>query len=67
MWPWFGHWHPWARQPGVPYGYPYGAYVYAYPWEAMPKEAEIAMLEQQRRWLTDKLDVVGKRLEELRK
>jgi hypothetical protein len=63
MWPWFG-WNPW---PGMPYGYPYGGYGYGYPWGAMPKEEEIAMLEEHERWLTDELDGVRKRLEELRK
>ncbi len=33
----------------------------------MPKEQEIAMLEDQERWLTSELDGVRKRLEELRK
>jgi hypothetical protein len=68
MWPWFGCWHPWAW-PGyrMPYGYPYGGYSYGYPWGAMPKEEEIAMLEEQERFLTNELDGVRKRLEELRK
>jgi hypothetical protein len=62
---WFGCWHPWAW-PGyrMPYGYPYGGYGYS--WGAMPKE-EIAMLEEQERCLTNELDGVRKRLEELRK
>jgi len=51
----------------MPYGYPYGGYGYGYPWGAMPKEEEIAMLEEQERWLTSELDGVRKRLEELRK
>jgi hypothetical protein len=60
---WFGCWHPWAW-PGyrMPYGYPYGGYGYS--WGAMPKE-EIAMLEEQERCLTNELDGVRKRLEEL--
>jgi hypothetical protein len=68
MWPWFGFWHPW-RWSGyrMPYGYPYGGYGYGYPWAAMPKEEEIAMLEEQERCLTGELDAVRKRLEELRK
>jgi hypothetical protein len=33
----------------------------------MPKEDEMAMLEEQEKWLTDELDGVRKRLEELRK
>ena len=62
MWPWFG-WNPWGWPGyGTPYGYPYGGYGYP-----MPKEQEIAMLEDQERWLTGELDGVRKRLEELRK
>ena len=34
---------------------------------AIPKEEEIAMLEEQERYLTSELDGVTKRLEELRK
>jgi hypothetical protein len=62
MWPWYG-WNPWY---GMPYGYPYGGYGYGYP-GAMPKEQEIAMLEDQERWLTSELDGVRNRLEQLRK
>ena len=51
----------------MPYGYPYGGYGYGYPWGAVPKEGEIAMLEEQERRLTSELDGVRKRLEELRK
>jgi len=50
----------------MPYGYPYGGYGYC-SWGAMPKEQEIAMLEDQEKWLTSELDGVKKRLEELRK
>jgi len=68
MWPWFGCWHPWAWHGyRMPYGYPYGGYGYGYPWGAVPKEEEIAMLEEQERRLTSELDGVRKRLEELRK
>ena len=67
MWPWFGYWHPWARQARVAYGYPCGPYVYGYPWGAMSKEDEVAMLEEQERYLSSELDGVKKRLEELRK
>ncbi len=70
MWPWFG-WNPWAsRWPGygMPYGNPYGGYGYGYsPWGPMPKEQEIAMLEEQAKALQDDLDDINKRLEELRK
>jgi hypothetical protein len=66
MWPWHRFWHPWAwHAHAIPYGYPYAAY--GYPWGAMPKEEEIAMLEEQERYLTNELDGVRKRLEELRK
>jgi hypothetical protein len=50
----------------MPYGYPYGGYGYGYP-GAMPKEQEIAMLEEQERWLPSELDGVRNRLEQLRK
>ena len=68
MWHWHECWHPWAWHHGygMPYGYPYGDYGYGHPWGAMPKE-EIAMLEEQERCLTNELDGVRKRLEELRK
>jgi hypothetical protein len=49
----------------MPYAYPYGGY--GYPWGAMPKEEEMAMLEEQEKYLTSELDGVRKRLEELRK
>jgi len=52
---------------GMPYGYSYRDYGYGYPGGAMPKEEEIAMLEEQERWLTSELDGVRKRLEEVRK
>jgi ubiquinone biosynthesis protein UbiJ len=50
----------------MPYGYPYGGYGYS-PWAPMPKEQEIAMLEEQARAMQDELDAINKRLEELRK
>ena len=66
MWPWGGFWHPWAWHGyRMRYWYPYGGY--GYPWGAMPKEEEIAMLEEQERYLTSELDGVKKRIEELRK
>jgi hypothetical protein len=50
MWPWFGFCHPWGLpRYRMPYGYPYGGY--GYPWGAMPKEEEIAMLEEQEKYL----------------
>ena len=63
---WFGHWHPWGWY-GYRTPYPYGAYGYGYPWGAMSREEEIAMFEEQERYLTSELDGVRKRLEELRK
>ena len=51
----------------MPYGYPYGGYAYGYTRGPVPKEEEIAMLEEQEKWLTSELDGVRKRLEELRK
>ena len=66
MWPWFGFWHPWAWHGyRAHYAYPYGRY--GYPLGSVPKEEEIAMLEEQERWLTSELDGVRKRLEEVRK
>ena len=69
MWHWHECWHPWAWHHGygMPYVYPYGGYGYGYPWGAMPKKEEIAMLEEQEKWLTSELDGMRKRLEELRK
>lgn len=61
MWPWFW-WRPWGWfWPGYWY-YPYG-----YPWVPIPKEQEIAMLEEQERWLSSELEGIRKRLEELKK
>ena len=65
MWTWHGCWHPWAWHHG--YRMPYGGYGYGYPWGAMPKDEELAMLEEQERCLASELDGVRKRIEELRK
>ena len=51
---------------GMPYGYPYAG-SYGYPGEAMPKEEELRMLEEQARAMESDLNAIGKRLEELRK
>jgi len=40
---------------------------YGYPWGAISKEEEMRMLEERERWLTNELNDVNKRLEELRK
>lgn len=40
---------------------------YAWPWAPIPKEAEIAMLEEPARILEGELDNIKKRLEELKK
>ncbi len=58
MWPWFGR-NPW--------GWPAYRMPYGYPWGAIPKEEEIRMLKEQERWLTNELNDVKKRLEEIRK
>jgi|YelNatPaOPRAMG01_1025707.scaffolds.fasta_scaffold61349_4 hypothetical protein len=63
---WYGYWHPWPWWPKV-IPYPYFRYAYGYPWGAMPKKQEIAILEAQERWLTNLLTGVRKRLEELKK
>jgi len=62
MWPWsWGYpwgWR-WPRYWGVtPYGY-------GWPW-TMPRDQEIVMLEDQERCLTRDLNVIRKRLEELK-
>lgn len=51
----------------MPYGYAYGDYGYGYPWGAMSREEELAILEEQERHLSGELDGVRKRIEELRK
>jgi hypothetical protein len=63
MWPWYGYWRPWG------WGWPgyWGAIPYSWPRASMPKEQEIAMLEDEARWLERDLDSIRKRLEELRK
>jgi hypothetical protein len=62
MMPWYPYWNPWG------YGYPgYGMPPYGYPGAPMPKEQEIAMLEEQARALESELASVRGRLEELRK
>ena len=62
MWLWYGYWRPWG------WGWPgyWGAIPYGWPWAPMPKEQEIAMLEDEARWLERDLDSIRKRLEELR-
>jgi hypothetical protein len=63
MWPWYGYWCPWGWWwPGY-----WGAIPYGWPWAPMPKKQEIAMLEDEARWLERDLDSIRKRLEELRK
>ncbi len=48
--------------------YPYGGYGYGYsPWGLMPKEQEIAMLEDQAGYLERELGTIRSRLEELRR
>ena len=52
MWPWYGYWHSWGwhRRWWVP--------PYAWAWAPIPKEEEIAMLEEQARILDDELESV---------
>jgi len=40
---------------------------YTWPWAPLPKDQEIAMLEEQARILEAELDGIKKRLEELKK
>jgi len=63
MWPWYGYWHAWRW--GWPRHWPVAPYTW--PWAAIPKEQEIAMLEDQARLLESELDGIRKRLEELKK
>ena len=63
MWPWYGYWRPWGwgwhRRWWMP--------PYAWGWAPIPKEDEIAMLEEQARILERELESIRKRLEELKK
>jgi len=63
MWPWYGYRTPWIR---VWPGY-WPASPYAWPWAALPRELERAMLEDQARMLESELEGIRKRLEELKK
>ncbi len=60
MWPWF--WRPWGWFWPSYWYHPYG-----WPGAPIPKEQEIAMLEEQERWLSSELEGIRKRLEELKK
>jgi hypothetical protein len=60
---WFGCWHPWVWDGyTIPYGYAYGDYGYGYPRGAVPREEELAILEEQERCLSGELDGVRKRI-----
>ena len=63
MWPWYKYWHPWGwgwhRHWWIP--------PYAWTWASIPKEDEIAMLEDEARVLERALERIRKRLEELKK
>jgi len=62
MTPWgYGYWPPWGW-PGYSWMAPYVS-----PWAPMPKEQEIAMLEDEARWLETELDSIRKRIEQLQK
>ena len=62
MWPWYAYWHPWRWMPRY-----WGMTRYTWPWAPLPKDQEIAMLEEQARILEAELDGIKKRLEELKK
>jgi hypothetical protein len=65
MW-WPGFWfRPYYGYPYAPYGYPYGGY--GYPYGPMPKEQEVAMLEERAKYLEGELGTIRGRLEELKK
>jgi len=63
MWPWYRCWHPW----GWAWHGHWPAAAYAWPWAPIPKEQEIAMLEDQARMLESELASIRSRLEELKK
>lgn len=69
MWQWYGY-GPWqARYRHWQTGYGYGPWwggPPAWPWPPIPKEQELAMLEDRARALEEELGAVRKRLEELR-
>jgi hypothetical protein len=62
MWP-YGYWYPWRRGWHRYWWIPH----YAWPWMPIPKEDEIAMLEEQARIFERELENIKKRLEELKK
>jgi hypothetical protein len=55
-------WYPW-----LPRWWWTGLYGPLTPYAAISKEQEIALLEDQRKWLEDALDQIKTRLEELKK
>ena len=59
----YPYWHHWYGR-FAPYSFPWVA-PYWSPWGAMPKEQEVAMLNDQARMLEEELSQVRKRLEEL--
>ena len=61
---------PWGRCRGFPWlprWWWSGIYGPITPYTAIPKEQEIAMLENQAEWLEQMLEQIRKRLEELKK
>ena len=62
MWHWYRCGYPWPWMPRY-----WGMPSYANPWGCIPKEQEIAMLEDQAKVLEDELNSIKKRLEELKK
>jgi len=63
MWPWYRYWHPWVLR----WSRPWWGLPYPWPWVSIPKEQEIAMLEEQSRILEHELGSIKKRLENLKK
>ncbi len=54
MWPWFAQWwYPWYR-------------AFYWPYPPLPKEQEMAMLEDRARFLREELERIEARLKELR-
>jgi hypothetical protein len=64
-WAYLGYWHPWYGAV-APHGRP-GFYPYWSPWGPLPKEQEVAMLNDQASMLEQELGQVRTRLEELQK
>ncbi len=61
MLPWYGYWYPWG------WGWHRRWWMPPFAWPSIPKEDEIAMLEEQAGILERELESIRKRLDELKK